>query len=203
MFVNQLTKFVILMSVSVCIACTCIIYTKKREVREWGQTAPPAKRGAKPPLREFSRRPRSPAYLSCSHIEIYTCLRVAARNNAVAFYLPARQLRPGPDRYAAAVWTSDNTRGTTWANHCAATAAFYNLFIPLSLRRCGVSEGKINFTLYLNVKSYGFDRISFQIVLINLLLRGLERGAAVDRMHTDRAVLSCSILLWLFCRRQQ
>lgn len=59
----------------------------------------------------------------------------------------------------------------------AAAAAFYNLFIPLSLQRSDATEGKINFTLYLNVKSFGFDRISFQIVLINLLLRLSERAA--------------------------
>lgn len=46
--------------------------------------------------REFSLRPRSLAYLPCSHIEIYTCLRVAASNNAVAFYLLVWQLRPVP-----------------------------------------------------------------------------------------------------------
>lgn len=84
--------------------------------------------------------------------------------------------RPVPDMQCR-IRTPDNTRGT-WARE-AATVAFYNLFIPLSLRWSNVSEGKINFTLYLNVKSFGFDRISFQIVLINLLLRRSKR-AAVD-----------------------
>lgn len=111
--------------------------------------------------REFSLRPRSSAYLACSHIEIYTCLRVATRNNTVvAFYLLAWQLRlvpVGTARYAARLGpTTPGGRGRP-----AATAAFYNLFIPLSLRRSNVSEVKINFTLYLNVKSFRFDRISF------------------------------------------
>lgn len=78
-----------------------------------------------------------------------------------------------------------------------ATAAFYNLFIPLSLRRSDVSEGKINFTLYLNVKSFGFDRISFQIVLINLLLRRPERAAVDTGTHYEfmpRVIVFCSVV---------
>lgn len=78
-----------------------------------------------------------------------------------------------------------------------ATAAFYNLFIPLSLRRSDVSEGKINFTFYLNVKSFGFDRISFQIVLINLLLRRPERAAVDTGTHYEfmrRVIVFCSVV---------
>lgn len=106
----------------------------------------------------------------------------------------AAAARPAPDMQRR-VWTSDNTRGT-WAR-AAATVAFYNLFIPLSLRRSGVFEGKINFTLYLNVKSFGFDRISFQIVLINLLLRRSERAAVDMGTHyeyTRRVIVFYSVM---------
>lgn len=118
---------------------------------------------------------RALSYLACSHVgNLHVLVRDGGGSSAMRQvvithswrFIWARQLRPGAS-------TCDNTRGT-WAT-AAATVAFYNLFIPLSLHWSGVFEGKINFILYLDVKSYGFDRISFQIVLINLLLRRAVR----------------------------
>lgn len=96
---------------------------------------------------------------ACSHIEIYTCLRQAALNNTLfAFY---RQLRVTPPFCRSPPCNQWHPTTPEGRGRPAATADFYNLFIPLSLCRSLVSEVKINFTLYLNVKSFGSDRISF------------------------------------------
>lgn len=137
-------------------AFTACLY--KKSVKFAGRGGARGSRGASVACAHARRLALSALF---SHRNLHVLAVPGGHNNAlIAFYLPAASTICGP-------WTPDNTRGTTHA----ATAAFYNLFIPLSLRRTDVSEGKINFTLYLNVKSFGFDRISFQIVLINLLLR--------------------------------
>lgn len=75
----------------------------------------------------------APAYRPCSHIEIYTCLRVASRNNAVvAFYLPAWQLRPAPPDMQRR--TSDYTRGTWASRNCRVLQHFYSI-VTRTMRR--------------------------------------------------------------------